>query len=270
MSRIRHLGGLESIATAGSEGASLDADAQAYFAAMTVQPSPARKTLVTDLVKGLKADNLWTRLGWLCLLAAHHEQAGRLNLRKPAKSLTAVGTVTFTAELGFTATGGNYLRTGESPFLAENSYVRNSASLFVYKNSLNTGSANEVLGGGTKTNGNDGIYLQPNWSGTGGGGHLVGLNSQDTNVSSSGFAPAKGIAMASRTNSNDVSVFIGGFDPKLVSAPSIANGWDADLHILNSSASRLALFGFGGGFTDLEAQKFQMRVLIYLNAIGAM
>ena len=60
------------------QGTASDSDAQAYFAAMTVQPSAARKGLLRDLIAGLKADGAWAKLRGFWLLAAHDAQAARL------------------------------------------------------------------------------------------------------------------------------------------------------------------------------------------------
>ncbi|MFG1423925.1 hypothetical protein [Roseixanthobacter liquoris] len=50
------------------------------LARMSVPPSPARRTQIDTLVKGLIAAGLWTKLDALYLTAAHDAQAARLNL----------------------------------------------------------------------------------------------------------------------------------------------------------------------------------------------
>lgn len=84
-------------------------DVSALVAAMTVAPSAGRRDLYAALIDGLKADDIWDHLDWLTIFAAHDAQAARLNIRYPGKSAAIGGTVTFTADRGFTgdgATGG--------------------------------------------------------------------------------------------------------------------------------------------------------------------
>ena len=88
-------------------GPSYDAAAQAYFAAMSVQPDATRKGLLNDLIVGLKADGVWAKLDWLVLLAAHDGQAGRVNAVMPSKVAAAINSPTFTVDRGYAGDGAS-------------------------------------------------------------------------------------------------------------------------------------------------------------------
>ena len=103
-----------------------DQSAAAYFAAMTVQPHAARKTLIEKFIIGRKADGIWEKLDCLWLIALHTQQAGQLNAVQPgAQTLSPQNSPTFTTDRGLTCNGTNsYLRTSYTP---GTKFVQNSA-----------------------------------------------------------------------------------------------------------------------------------------------
>lgn len=122
----------------------LDADAAAYIAAMTVEPSSIRMGLINDLVVALKAAGIWSKLDCLYLLAAHDAQAARLNLKGPSSfALAATNTPVYTVDQGYKGTGlgstvGGYLAGGFNPSTAGGGYALNSAHLGIYIRTANT------------------------------------------------------------------------------------------------------------------------------------
>lgn len=63
---------------------SSDSDANALFAAMTVQPNTLRKKIILSTIHSLKLAGIWNKLDALWIPAAHDRQAARLNWRNPA------------------------------------------------------------------------------------------------------------------------------------------------------------------------------------------
>ncbi|MFE0754184.1 phage tail protein [Inquilinus sp. NPDC058860] len=127
----------------------IDTDAWAYISAMTVRPSLARQTLIKTLVESLKSAGLWAKLDCLYLLAAHHEQASRLNARSPG-SFTLVATTansvlpSFTADRGWRGggagtTAGGYLAGGFNATVGTNQLQQNSAHLAVWVQQTSAG-----------------------------------------------------------------------------------------------------------------------------------
>ncbi len=90
-----------------------DTDALALFARMSIQPDPARKTLINTLITALKASGAWASFDYFYMLAAHSAQAARLNW-VANDELLPVNAPLFTPDRGFKGDGvGAYL---ELPF----------------------------------------------------------------------------------------------------------------------------------------------------------
>lgn len=110
---MKRLGKFLTNTVAGGGGPTYSAEATAYFAAMSVQPSTALKDLVEALITTLKADDVWNYLLWLGLGPMHDAQAARVNLKTPAQVASAVNSPTFTAKQGYAGDGAtSYLDTG--------------------------------------------------------------------------------------------------------------------------------------------------------------
>ena len=244
--------------------ASYSPEAQAYFDAMTTQPSDARKGLINTLIVGLQADGVWPKLDWLCLLAAHAEQAGRLNAKNPAKALTAFNSPTFTVDLGFTGNGTtSYLDISEAPNASGNSYSQNAAHLSVWKNSTNTGSLSEI---GSPTSW---ARIRPTWGGTSG---TCTINTSTSLPAMAMTSIAKGSVILSRTDGNNANYFINGAG-KAGSSSNIADTVPSSIYVLRNanaySSSRLACMSTGGALTDTDVGNLYSRLNTYLTAIGA-
>lgn len=104
------------------------AEASTLFTAMSVPPPVGRKQYINNMIVSLKAAGLWTKFGYLYILAAHDEQAGRLNWVLPGTAtLTAVNSPTFTVDRGFAGDGStSYLTTGVNHNALTN-YAQDSA-----------------------------------------------------------------------------------------------------------------------------------------------
>src|SRR5262245_39221350 len=91
----------------------VQAETTALLAAMTVQPNAARQTLINDLIYALKQSGAWAKMDFLYVLAAHDNQAARLNWKTAANLATVNGTCTFTVDRGYNGDGSTgYLGTG--------------------------------------------------------------------------------------------------------------------------------------------------------------
>ena len=112
-------------------GGGYSPQAEAYFAAMTVQPDAARKALLNTLINTLVAGGVWAKLDWLAIHAAHDNQAGRINAVTPSEVATAVNSPTFTTDRGFTGDGAtSYLNSNVT--LSGALYTLNDAHLGVW------------------------------------------------------------------------------------------------------------------------------------------
>jgi hypothetical protein len=113
----------------------LDSATDTLLAAMTQQPFDPRKQAIDDLVTGLKTAGVWAKLDLLYLLAAHTEQAARLNWKAPASfACINVGAgPTFVADRGFTGNGSSTaLNTQYTPATHGSQFAQDSASMWVW------------------------------------------------------------------------------------------------------------------------------------------
>ncbi|MBG35940.1 MAG: hypothetical protein CMH92_09050 [Oceanicaulis sp.] len=124
----------------------LDGDAQAIIDQMSAPPASARQLLIDDLVTGLKADGIWTKLDALWVMAAHSEQAGKINWKDPTGSaLSTVNSPAFTTDQGYTGDGTSaYLNTNYAPSVDGVSLTQNSGAAGVWVRA--TGASGNYLG----------------------------------------------------------------------------------------------------------------------------
>jgi len=94
--------------------ASNEAETTALLAAMTVQPTTGRATLINDLIKGLKTDGVWAKLKAMQIYAAHAEQAGQLDWITATQKATVVNAPTYTVDRGYdlVVASSQYINTG--------------------------------------------------------------------------------------------------------------------------------------------------------------
>jgi len=125
--------------TGGRPEAPIDPDAQAYIDAMVVKPDAARTAVINQFFLDIKGignfgiDNLFAKLDFLYLCAAHTEQVGLLDIRRGTPfDATAVNSPTFVADRGFTGGVGKYLDTGFVPKTDGVNFLLNDASLIDY------------------------------------------------------------------------------------------------------------------------------------------
>jgi hypothetical protein len=259
------LAGTGSLAATPTLIAPLDSDAAAYIAAMTVLPDPDRRTLINNLVTGLKADGLWTQIDWLVLLAAHDSQAARINVRKPTKIATAVGGVTFTVDRGYQGDGTTgYLDFGETAMATGNVFARTSAFVMTYAN-LGSGASQRQIGTATGTTSTINISAADT------GNEFYALNaSAAQGLSGAGVI---GSRIAVRTTSGNMQLYKNGASVSSGSASAVAPDAGNTLLLRGSNTAfgnhRLACAGTGGGLSSANILQLHNRLLTYLTALGA-
>lgn len=111
------------------------AETSTLLAAMDVEPSAGRQSLINAYVVGLKDAGIWTKLDLLYVIAAHDEQAARLNWVAPASfAATNVGAgPAFVADRGITGNGSSTAwTTGWIPNTHGVQFTLNNASMWVW------------------------------------------------------------------------------------------------------------------------------------------
>jgi hypothetical protein len=245
-----------------------NSEAETYVAAMTVEPDDTRKGLIDDLVGSLKSDGIWTKLDWLCLLAAHDSQAARLNAVNTAKSLTATLAPTFTTDRGYTGNGTNaFLDLGEAFGAGANLFSLNSATVGVWCNQQSaTAGAQTHVGeyGGTDT-----VRITARND----AGNEVYRANDGTNATLQANPGSRtGHRALSRTGAAVKRGFVAGVRASdLTTASTSESGLNAALLRLASAYSndRLAAFYSGAGLSDTEVGNMHSRLNTYLTALGA-
>ena len=106
-------------------------------------PTDARKIIINTAIAALKANLLWTKLDGLWLMAAHGTASAKLNWISSSYTLTLEGTVpsTFAADLGYTGTGSDKIRTGLNPSSGGFKYIQDSAMVSFYSRTASNGGA---------------------------------------------------------------------------------------------------------------------------------
>lgn len=92
----------------GLMGTSYDADAVAYFAQLSPQPSTAFKNAVNTFILQLKADSNWAHFHRLRLHATEQQAHARVSIVNPTSTqLTEVNSPAWTSGQGYTGNGTN-------------------------------------------------------------------------------------------------------------------------------------------------------------------
>ena len=242
----------------------------AYVAAMTTAPDATRRGHINTLIAGLNSDGDWTGLDWIVCLAAHDveggaSQAGRLNMRNPAKSLTAVNSPTFSA-LGVVGDGAtSYLTASEAANASGNSYSQNSASMGVWCNQMSATAGNVSHAG--NLNSSTRQRLSP---GTATGSHRI----QDaTSLTYDEGGSRVGGRILTRTGATTKILYKNGVSvaSDLVTASSVMQG--EHMTVLRAGTGycddRLSFWFTGGGLSAAAVARVHARVSTFLTAIGA-
>lgn len=251
-----------------ASGVSYEAEASAYFAAMTSQPDDTRKGLINTLVAGLKADGVWPRLDWLCLFASHDAQSSCVNLINPAKSAAPTNSPAFTADRGFSGDGStSYVIFSEVMNAVGNLAVLDDASFFSYCNLQGAGVAGSGYHFSQATS-----SFRAAITATSSGNDNFRVN--DTTSSTLRASTSRtGFRAGSRNSSSSKKGYYNG---TLVADLTLTSTNMAGLaaQILRSgtnsySQDRIAASGWGASLSDTQMAALHTRLHTYLTSIGA-
>lgn len=248
-------------------GRAFSAEAQTLFAAMSVQPTTARKILIDQTILSLKASGVWAKFDLLYFFAAHAEQAGLLNWKSPGTfTCTNVSATVFAADRGFTGDGtADHLATGFIPSTHGVQFTQNSAHGGAWaRNNLASSTSALLSSAGGAAN----AFIIPR---SAGGNFIARINdltsstiAQSTSVGHSG---ANRSAAGSREFYRDGSA-IGGADT--TASTAVAN---AEIFFLRSGANfglhEISVGHLGASLSAAEWLTLYGILLSYLQAVGA-
>jgi len=240
--------------------------ATTFLARTTVTGSLA--TSFTTLICGMVTDGTWALMDVFYVFATDTAADAELNLVSTSYGLTQTGTVTFTANQGFTGDGvAGYLNTGWTPSTNGVHYTQNSAS-------LGACSFTSALGSG---------YFLGAHGGTGyaligestGASQSFAINMSGTNAFTS--ATSLGSDIVTRTGASAIAVYVNGSSVFTGTTASVAAP-SSPLYILagdnsgaasNFYAGQLGYAFAGAGLTSTQASNVYSRLHTFLSAVGA-
>jgi len=188
---------------------------RALVARMSVVPTAARMQAIDILVRALIAAYIWAKLDALWMLAAHDEQAARLNWVSAAYTMTAVNSPTFTVDRGFNGNGTtSYMDTTFNPAVAAGAkFERDSAFLGIWSLTESAINSNDIGAFNGSTGASVHARLSNNlFNGFANGGALVA----DASPTSRGFFAW------SRPNASTADKFINDVRTRTVATTSAA------------------------------------------------
>jgi hypothetical protein len=238
-------------------------ESRALFAAATVQPTPGRKGYIDKFIRALMASGCWTKIDVMWVLAAHDEQAGRLNWKSPGSfTLTAVNSPTFTTDRGFASNGStSYLDTGWDWGTDGVQYTQNNAHIAAYIHT--TGNSNPFFGtGGASYNVQVGSVS---------GGRITVNTGSSLNAGGSAVAPLQ--IVGRRNVSTDQTVLRDGVQIATGANASSTTASTQDIAFGKNGptygTARVSIGSLGAYLDDTEALAFYNACNAYMVALGA-
>jgi hypothetical protein len=237
------------------------------IAAMSVTPTALRQGYIAQMIQALYASGTWAKTDAMWVMAAHDEQASRLNWITPGSfTLTAVNSPTFTTDRGFAGNGStSYLDTGWDRATNGVQITQNNAHASVY-GLAGTGSNVGLFGTGASS-----FQVQVAANG-GSGASFVRLNTGGSPVNvASGTKPHQ--IMGRRNNSTDIDVLRNGVTSTAASAQTSSALSTTDLVFLRTGTqynTQLCAGGAIGAYLDdTEALAYYNAWYAFMLALGA-
>ena len=241
--------------------------ATTFLARTTVTGSLA--TNFTTLICGMVTDGTWALMDVFYVFATDTAADAELNLMSTSYGLTQTGTVTFTANQGFTGNGSTgYLNTGWSPSTNGVQYTQNSASLGACSFTSATSSAYFL--GARDVSGDSGFI-------TASTGPVQSYSINMTTGSPFSSGTSLGSDIITRTGASAIAAYINGSSvasgaPTSVAPPSsllYILAYDLAGTASNFYAGQLGYAFAGAGLTSTQVSNVYSRLHTFLSAVGA-
>lgn len=226
---------------------------------------------VTDLISGLVADGVYPLLDLLYVGATNSLANSLLNWAQTSFPLTSVGTITFTANSGWTGDGlTGIFTTTWNPSTAGGNYTQNSAGYGGGILTSRTTAQNYVIIGGSDATHTD--FIEPY---TTSGNYNYQINSANTIGAAS--TNAQGSWAVTRLNGTTSNIYKNGV--LLANSADVSNGLsNVTYRVLgynnngtnaNFSADLTSYVWAGGGLTTAQVVAIYNRFHTYLQQVGA-
>lgn len=228
--------------------------------------SAERQILVNDLIVGLKADGIWTKLDRLWLFAAENEPSALVDI--VADSLaTAVNSPTFTIDRGYNGDGAtSYINSNYAPFTNGVNYQTTSAHYSIW----DITAAGSPIQMGTRDT-SDNYYCELN------GPFAARINEGAANIDVSGPGTTAGWWNVNASGAAAEEVYRNG-GPVNTGANALTGIPNQSfiicaLHqwtgaIISFTTDQFAAASMGGSLSGADATNFYDRMRTYMTAVG--
>jgi hypothetical protein len=244
-----------------------EAETTALLASFGGTYDGTRQTAINTLIKGLKADGLWSTIDLLQIYAAKTSADALINWKTATSSGSTVNSPTFTVDQGFTTNGSNnYINTSVNLNSTSN-FVKDSATLGVWSRTNGTGWVD--IGA---TDGSGYANFTTKYS-----DNNTYVNQNDTaGITGSGPASTVGLFLATRTSStvldfrkNNASVLSGSVTstgrPNQACYVGCSNASGSPAYY---SGRQYALAVIASGWTSTQCDNFYSRINTYFTVVG--
>lgn len=244
-------------------GAPNSAEAQQFFDRLLTPPVAVREALYVSFIDDLVAAGVWAKLDALYLYTAADEATGLTNLIQTAYQGARhpiFGSVTFTANAGFSSSGGNVTSNFNPSTASGAHFTRNDACVFAwsYTTTQINGPFVIDLDGAGATIGNVAIF--PKWS----DGKAYSRCNAGADMGPTNSGNSSGLFLVQRTASNAQAVYrndsLLGSDS--AASTALANG---DLCVRCNHNARI--FGIGASLTAGERTALYNALVTYITAV---
>jgi len=238
--------------------------------------SDDRRVLVDNLIAGLKADGVWTKLDRLWILAAENEISARTDMVGDVLA-TKTGSPAFTIDRGYTGTDAqpatDYLNTGFTPSTNGVTFVQNSAHLSAWSVTNNAATNGGALSGVNVAATSANINIFDTFT----DGNLYGrINDNPTSGSQGAPSSRIGHWIVNRNSSTTSQIYQNGAS---FSSPNATSGNVANINILilglnqdgtgeRGTPNQVAMTSLGGSLSATDATNFYNRLRTYMSSVG--
>jgi hypothetical protein len=250
-------------------GLTTDPDAQAFITAAAIT-DPTQQAAIDNLVKGLKSDNIWTKMKAIYPFVGGTASTHKWNLKDP-RDLDAAFRLVFNGGWTHSSNGATPNGTNgyaDTKLIPSSVLSLNSSHVSGYTRT-NTSVLAPLLSSENATTYNDGIFIWPKYT-----GNLYSVRVNDINSdSATAVANTQGMHLATRTASN-VKKYIYN-TTQILSATTVSSALNvssiyigASRNNANYSTHQMAFSSIGDGLTDTEASNLYTRVQAFQTALS--
>lgn len=255
-------------ANAAVSGMAIEPEAATLIARMTVAPTAARRSAINSMVRSLKSAGIWAKLDCLYVMAAHAEQASRLNWLASTNTLSPINGPTFTVDRGYMGDGvASYLDTGWNNSAPGRKFAIGSSHMGVW---VNSGAAGNATWGDA---GNNRSRIKSRNTDN----FAYGWAHTNTTIRAP-VATALGHTAWSRRGETDVSLYRDG--ASLINSSTVPSATTSGDNFfvgatssgglpIDMSARQYAALHWGASLTDAQMAAFSTILGTYLSGIGA-